>query len=170
MNPGRWTVTTAIDKSLFLDYFVLIPAEYYEASILTYQVSTPCEIGYKGLCRHYAYPNLEKFNTALGIGGRDTNRGSLNEFLTDQDTLDELDEGQLPLINDAQPKILFEPTIATVGPHVIVISYITTPNQDHTTKLQVNVNNADNGKVSFVINGKKSFLEKKFMLFYACVF
>lgn len=147
MNPGHWNVTTVIDKPLFLDYFVLLPVEYYEASILTHEVSTPCEIGYKGLCRHYAYPNLEYFNTALGMGGKTSDGSSLSEYLTDQDTLEELDEARLPLINDAQPKIHFEPSISKAGPHVIVVSYITPPTQDHTTTVLVNVNDEDSGKV-----------------------
>lgn len=46
------------EKSLFLDYFVLLPAAYYEASILTKKIQTPCEVGSNDLCRHYKYPEI----------------------------------------------------------------------------------------------------------------
>jgi laminin alpha 3/5 len=152
MNPGHWTVTIAIEKSLFLDYFVLLPSEYYEASILTQEVSTPCVIGYKGLCRHYAYPNLTPFDSVLGTGGYTADndvRVPLTEYLTDQETLDEINESKLPLLNDAQKKIYFELTISKPGAYVLVITYVTTPKeQRHTATIFVEANTLDKGKVS----------------------
>lgn len=69
MNPGRWIVGVDTKKSLFLDYVVLMPQEYYEATILTQAVNIPCQIGFEGLCRHYGYPTLSMFDTVLGTGG-----------------------------------------------------------------------------------------------------
>lgn len=43
-----------------LDYFVLLPAAYYEASILTRKILNPCELGNMELCRHYKYASLDE--------------------------------------------------------------------------------------------------------------
>jgi hypothetical protein len=51
------------------DYFVLLPAAFYEATVLVDQVYTPCEVGNKGLCRHFIYPNLTQFDMVRGGGG-----------------------------------------------------------------------------------------------------
>ena len=45
---------------IWQDYFVLLPAAYYEGSILTMNVTTPCLIqDNEGLCVHYSYPDVE---------------------------------------------------------------------------------------------------------------
>ncbi|KAJ8668735.1 hypothetical protein QAD02_010398 [Eretmocerus hayati] len=144
MEPGRWTVSIAIDKSLFLDYFVLLPADYYEASILTQEVSQPCTVGYKGLCRHYAYPSLASFNSARA--GDD----SLGVYLDDQDTLDEIGETRLPLVDQRQNKIGLELRVSNPGPHVLLVMYVspTDAPDNHTSTLLVETNSADKGKVT----------------------
>lgn len=38
LNPGSWTSSIATNNSLFLDYFALLPAAYYEATILQQKV------------------------------------------------------------------------------------------------------------------------------------
>ena len=38
LNPGSWTAAIATNNSLFLDYFALLPAAYYEATILQEKV------------------------------------------------------------------------------------------------------------------------------------
>jgi laminin alpha 3/5 len=51
------------------DYFVLLPAAFYEATVLVDHVYTPCEVGNRGLCRHFSYPNLTQFDMVRGGGG-----------------------------------------------------------------------------------------------------
>lgn len=41
-NPGRWQFTIKVQDYLMIDYFVLLPAAYYEASILQKSVREPC--------------------------------------------------------------------------------------------------------------------------------
>ncbi len=51
------------------DYFVLVPNEYYEPSLLKEQVLEPCLAGAAGtereaaFCRHFVYPDAEGFPT-----------------------------------------------------------------------------------------------------------
>ncbi|CAK9302646.1 unnamed protein product [Gordionus sp. m RMFG-2023] len=47
--------------SAFMDYFTLIPSEYYEAGKLQYQIEDVCKLegSNKQLCRQYTYPPLD---------------------------------------------------------------------------------------------------------------
>lgn len=88
MNPGRWSVHTKIDRpNVFLDYFVLLPASYYEASILVHQINTPCTMGNTDLCKHYKYPSCNRFDVVRGDGGFLSENGireQLREYFTDE--------------------------------------------------------------------------------------
>ncbi|EFN79905.1 laminin subunit alpha [Harpegnathos saltator] len=151
MNPGHWSINIAAKKSLFLDYFVLLPSEYYEGTILTQDVNMPCEIGYKGLCRHYGYPNLMRFDLVRGAGGFITEenlRISLTDHLTDQEVLQEIGEDKIPLINGQQEEILFELRISKPGPHVLVVTYVTPRDEQATLVLLIEADTIGKGKVT----------------------
>ncbi|XP_033099240.1 laminin subunit alpha-like [Anneissia japonica] len=45
LNPGRWFATIEATGGLLLDYLVLLPSAYYEASSLKQQVAEPCQAG-----------------------------------------------------------------------------------------------------------------------------
>lgn len=85
-NPGRWILSIEVKKNLlmvsnsllsfqiglrvtFKDYFVLLPEDFYLATILNQNVEEPCKIGEKRLCRQYGYPNVSSFDMSLGSGG-----------------------------------------------------------------------------------------------------
>lgn len=61
------------------DYFVLIPSAYYEAAILSKKVVKPCVIGDKGLCRHFAHPDL-KFDSVKAKTGNIVEGGVRSEI------------------------------------------------------------------------------------------
>lgn len=48
---------------------MLLPEDFYLASILNQKVEKPCLFGEKNLCRHYAYPNITMFDKSWGVGG-----------------------------------------------------------------------------------------------------
>lgn len=151
MNPGRWTIKIATKKSLFLDYFVLLPSEYYEGGILTQNVNVPCEVGYKGLCRHYGHPNLTRFDTVYGAGGyRDENnaRMPLIEYFTDQETLREIGKDEVPLVNKQQEKIHFESRIGKPGLYVLIVTYVTPRDEQATSVLLIEANTQGKGKAT----------------------
>ncbi|XP_035729977.1 laminin subunit alpha-like isoform X2 [Vespa mandarinia] len=151
MNPGHWTVSIANKKTLFVDYFVLLPSEYYEATILTQDVNIPCKVGYKELCRHYGYPNLMNFDSVRGAGGflnENNIRIPLTEYFSDKDTLREIDVDEMPLINDSQEEIHFELRISKPGPHVLIITYVTSMEDSETSVLLIEANTIGKGKVT----------------------
>lgn len=150
MNPGRWEISISTKKSLFLDYFVLLPAAYYEATILTQEVKLPCEIGYKGLCRHYDYPSLDTYDTVRGEGGFVVHgdvRDRLTEYFTDRATLNELGESPIPLINDNQREIHFSLRTSRPGVHFLIVSYVSTSSDDPTATISIVANPGIQGKV-----------------------
>lgn len=150
MNPGHWTVSIAIEKNLLLDYFVLLPSEYYEASILTQDVSTPCHIGDRGLCRHYGYPNLTPFDTVIASNSfTDESKNTPVEFFDDEDALREWGLNRLPMINDNQPKLYFDVPISKPGPYVLVITYVTPPKERTRTAAIIVDADQNRGKVRF---------------------
>lgn len=69
MNPGRWTVKIKVDNGLLLDYFVLLPEDFYLATILNQKVENPCRVNQKSLCKEFSYPNVTQFDTVWGSGG-----------------------------------------------------------------------------------------------------
>ncbi|MPC94070.1 Laminin subunit alpha [Portunus trituberculatus] len=71
MNPGTWSITIENNQNLFLDYFVLLPLAYYEGTVLTRNVSTPCRLGQRGsdMCLHYAYPDVFQYDYIYGSAG-----------------------------------------------------------------------------------------------------
>lgn len=47
----------------------MIPAEYYEGSLLVSEIIKPCTIDQSDICKHYMYPNVSKFDYVRGAGG-----------------------------------------------------------------------------------------------------
>jgi laminin alpha 3/5 len=65
-------------QSIYIDYFVLLPSDYFESTVLTEKVEKACE-DYRNLesCVQYNYPSLDSFspiklyNTENGADGVD---------------------------------------------------------------------------------------------------
>ena len=87
LNPGYWDVSVKIDQNFFLDYFVLIPAAYYEATILSKNIIAPCTLQHTHLCRYYGYANISSFDSVdagLGFITIDNDKRKLDEFFIDE--------------------------------------------------------------------------------------
>ncbi|XP_074998078.1 laminin subunit alpha-3 [Calonectris borealis] len=66
--PGTWTVSIMAEEVL-LDYMVLLPSDYYEASILQIQVTEPCTYSGRASTEHcllYRHLPLGRFSCVLG--------------------------------------------------------------------------------------------------------
>lgn len=53
----------------FQDYFVLLPAEFYEADILVDKVVYPCVSGNETICRHFRYLDDNTFDVVKTDNG-----------------------------------------------------------------------------------------------------
>ena len=61
LNPGKWNASLKVDKDILIDYMVIIPEAYYEATLLKQLDPPACLDEEKDdvtLCSHYAYPPL----------------------------------------------------------------------------------------------------------------
>lgn len=123
LDPGRYTISVKTDKFLFLDYFVLLPAAYYEASILTKKLENPCEIGDLESCRHFKYPSIGDFGSVTR--GFNADGEDARELYTDDEHLLMVRTKPLPLVTEVQQSLTYVTNITTPGKYVVVVDYIT---------------------------------------------
>lgn len=123
LDPGRYTISVKTDKYLFLDYFVLLPAAYYEASILTKKIDNPCWLGDLESCRHYKYPSIEDFRPTTR--GFNANGEEAIEIYTDDEHLRLVNSRELPLLNEMQQSLKYITDVPQAGRYIVVVDYIT---------------------------------------------
>lgn len=123
LDPGRYTISVKTDKYLFLDYFVLLPAAYYEASILTKKIENPCELGDLESCRHYKYPSIEDFRPVTR--GFNANGEEAIEIYTDEEHIRLVNSKELPLLNELQQSLKYVTDVPQAGKYIVVVDYIT---------------------------------------------
>lgn len=140
LDPGRYTISVKTDKFLFLDYFVLLPAAYYESTILTKKIENPCEVGNLGLCRHYKYPSILEYKPAYTPYILKNNE-ALNptEFYSDNEHLSLVNEKPLPLITSEQKSLNFIADVPKTGPYIVVVDYVTDRNTSDPYIIRVNL-------------------------------
>lgn len=123
LDPGRYTINVKTDKYIYLDYFVLLPAAYFEASILTKKIENPCELGNLESCRHYKYPSIKDFQPitrAFNGNGEDA-----TEEYIDDEHLKLINSNPLPLLNELQQTLTYIIDISQPGRYIVVVDYIT---------------------------------------------
>ncbi|KAM3968484.1 laminin subunit alpha [Aphomia sociella] len=123
MNPGNWTVTIKTTKEVMIDYFVLVPEAYYEATVLTKLVDKPCVIADRELCRHYVYPSV----TGRPTADVNTLTTSVTAFIDGEQQLKELnvEPNSIPLLNNEQNELQYNMKIDPPGKYYILIEYVT---------------------------------------------
>lgn len=139
LDPGRYTIGIKTEKNVFLDYFVLLPAAYYEASILTKKIENPCEFTDLELCRHFKYPNIIEFKPQVEahiVEGDDSFKPG--EYFKDYEHLDIIKEENLPLLTVDQNELSYALDVPRPGRYVLVVDYITNRNYPEISVLQIN--------------------------------
>lgn len=145
LDPGRYTFSVQTNKFLYLDYFVLLPAAYYEASILTRKIETPCEIGNLELCRHYKYPSILDFNPSYDsfITGDDNQPIKTDLIYADSAHLALINENNLSLLNGQQQKLNYILNVPQSGRYIVVIDYVTERQWSETYIIKVKLLGSD---------------------------
>ncbi|KAL0280200.1 UNVERIFIED_CONTAM: hypothetical protein PYX00_001570 [Menopon gallinae] len=130
MDPGQWLVSISTPKTIFLDYFVLLPAAFYEATVLQQRVESPCSVDNMNLCRHFSYPelNFDKVRAEEAYLPEDDQRTIMEiprEFYMDRNHLSHINSDNLPIVSTNQTLIRMDLGISKPGPYVLVVSYVT---------------------------------------------
>lgn len=129
-----------------LDYFVLLPAAYYEASILTRKIETPCSLGSLDLCRRYKYPSVNDFQpSTVPFISEGAELSEVTEYYSDREHLETIiHSGQIPVISNTQRHLKYPLEVPRNGKYIIVIDYITVRDYDSLYILNVRIDDKDN--------------------------
>ncbi|KAK3091660.1 hypothetical protein FSP39_021617 [Pinctada imbricata] len=141
LNPGRWMISIKTDDIMLLDYMVLVPQAYYEATVLQQTVTRPCTVpNDPGPCILYNYPDLGGFPTVNGENGytidADQNQTKTQVF-TDKIILNELGLPALAKLDKNQKDLYLNIRVPRPGRYVLVVNYYALSNR--TQDLDVNV-------------------------------
>ncbi|SPP85142.1 laminin subunit alpha [Drosophila guanche] len=155
LDPGpRYVFTTKASKNVMLDYFVLLPAAYYEASILTRQISNPCELGNMELCRHYKYASVEVFEPTgvpflIGSNGKPAKAA---EVYSDPEHLQIVSHvGDVPVLSRSQPELNYIVDVPQSGRYIFVIDYISHRNFTNTYYVNLRLKNDPDSETSVLL-------------------
>lgn len=145
LDPGRYTFSVQTNRFLYLDYFVLLPAAYYEASILTRKIDVPCEIGNLALCRHYKYPSIVDFHPSYDsfITGGNNEPVKVNWLYEDSAHLAMINENNLSLLNGQQQQLNYILDVPQSGRYIVVIDYVTERQSPETYIVKVKLVGSD---------------------------
>ncbi|XP_054719477.1 laminin subunit alpha-like [Uloborus diversus] len=132
LNPGRWTVSIRIEKPLFLDYMVLLPQSYYEATLLQEDVSNLCHLNDDGsFCRSFAHPPLPADASVVrGEAGYvpDGDDRRYTNVYDNEDVLRRLKTQRMAWLDKEQEKLHLDFRLSRPEPHVMIITYHTPEN------------------------------------------
>ena len=91
---------------IFQDYFVLVPKEYYEPTILKEDVYVPCLASQTlPLCGHYNYPSVDGYPKVMSAEAKIPGRVEDPYGVQDQNLLTELETPKLATIASYQPRV-----------------------------------------------------------------
>ena len=131
LDPGTWTASIKLDNSdpeadeVLVDYFVMLPHEYYEPTILKGDVYDPCLAGEKlPLCRQYSYPDISahpQTQRAQRPGGAT----DIYAWEDRPDILNELGSRRLASIAKWQPQLEYPLDVRDPGKHVLAVGFFT---------------------------------------------
>ncbi|CAG0878725.1 unnamed protein product [Darwinula stevensoni] len=139
-NPGRWTVSIKTSENVFVDYFVLLPLAYYEATVLQQPARTACSVGEEeDICMHYAYPDASDFAHVRGEAGHvpiDDDRKPVPLF---GDARGMLGTTEMALMDENSQNVHLDMRIPYPGKYVLLVFYHS-PNASQPSSLTVEVN------------------------------
>ncbi|KFQ07236.1 Laminin subunit alpha-3, partial [Haliaeetus albicilla] len=133
--PGTWTVSIMAEEVL-LDYLVLLPSDYYEASILQIQVTEPCTYSGRASTEHcllYQHLPLGRFSCVLGSEavyfrhGGEYRRLSVRQPTPDQPVMTH--------ISGREVNLQMTINVPQVGRYVLIFEYANEEDRLHTAEV-----------------------------------
>ncbi|XP_054036118.1 laminin subunit alpha-3 [Dryobates pubescens] len=137
LAPGTWNVSIMAEEVL-LDYLVLLPSDYYEASILQVRVTEPCSPSGDTSTEHcllYQHLPLGSFSCVLGSEAAHFRRGGdFRRIPLHQPTPD---QPVLAHISGREVHVEMTIRVPQVGRYVLVFEYANEEDQLHTAQVEV---------------------------------
>ncbi|XP_032038553.1 laminin subunit alpha-3-like isoform X2 [Aythya fuligula] len=136
--PGMWIVSIMAEEVL-LDYMVLLPRDYYEASILQIQVTEPCT--YPGRvstenCLLYQHLPLGRFSCVLGSEVAYYRRGG--EYRRIPVRQPTPDQPVMSHISGREVNLQMTINVPQIGRYVLVFEYANEDDQLYTAEVKIN--------------------------------
>ncbi|XP_063779672.1 laminin subunit alpha-3 isoform X2 [Pseudophryne corroboree] len=128
--PGNWIITVVVEGVL-LDYLVLLPSDYYEASILQLRVTQPCNyFGPVGEnCLVYQHLPMDKFACVRGTEMEYFKQEGVNRPIIVQQP--SLGYPFMADISGREVELRFRVNIPRVGFYVLIFEYVNEDTQQH---------------------------------------
>lgn len=129
LNPGRWTLSIKAQRPVFMDYIVLLPEAFYEATLLQEKVKQPCLQGQapEVACIQLRYPALPDGAVPVSAAqaGYVEDNGQQNpvRLLDDQYILDELRSGPMAHLTEDEHAMTLELKAPSPGRYVFLLFY-----------------------------------------------
>ncbi|KAM6103707.1 LOW QUALITY PROTEIN: laminin subunit alpha-3 [Theristicus caerulescens] len=133
--PGTWTVSIMAEEVL-LDYMVLLPSDYYEASILQIQVTEPCIYSGHASTEHcllYQHLPLGRFSCVLGSEAAYFRQGG--EYRRIPVRQPTPDQPVMTHISGREVNLQMTINVPQVGRYVLVFEYANEEDQLYTAEV-----------------------------------
>ncbi|XP_052643533.1 laminin subunit alpha-3 isoform X2 [Harpia harpyja] len=133
--PGTWTVSIMAEEVL-LDYMVLLPSDYYEATILQIQVTEPCTYSGRASTEHcllYQHLPLGRFSCVLGSEAAYLRHGGEYRRLSVRQPTP--DQPVMTHISGREVNLQMTINVPQVGRYVLVFEYANEEERLHTAEV-----------------------------------
>ncbi|XP_078791367.1 laminin subunit alpha-3 isoform X1 [Oryzias latipes] len=126
LNPGNWIIHIKAEGVL-LDYLVLLPREYYEASLLQAKITQPCSYlptaDTTANCLLYKHIAMDAFSSVLGTQGRLTTRRGRRKRRQARVHRPTSDHPEMAVLNGRQSLLELILRVPHPGSYVLVLEY-----------------------------------------------
>lgn len=130
LNPGKWTLSIKVPgdmlpDELLLDYLVLIPQQYYEATLLQDRITRQCVLTKNIPCLHYRFPDLMGFPVVMGKHAfvMVENQRRIASLYGNTTVLRQLFSEGMAIISSEQESINMELDIPETDMYIVVVNY-----------------------------------------------
>nr|XP_054772039.1 laminin-like protein epi-1 [Lytechinus pictus] len=127
LNPGSWIVAIEAPEGILIDYLVLLPSDFYEATILQEHTTEPCIVGTpQQRCNFYVFPEVDQFYVAPGVDGYSVDGGGGRypvQRFGDDLIMQELGLDSMALVDVNQNIYGIDLPIDRAGRYVIIFEY-----------------------------------------------
>uniref|UniRef100_A0A8D2MHW9 Laminin subunit alpha 3 n=1 Tax=Zonotrichia albicollis TaxID=44394 RepID=A0A8D2MHW9_ZONAL len=137
LAPGTWTVSIMAEEVL-LDYLVLLPSDYYEASLLQIRVTEPCTRPRPDSAEHcllYQHLPLDRFSCVLGSEAVHFRHGGESRRIPVQQPAPS--QPVMAHITGREVNLELTINVPQVGRYVLVFEYANEEDQINTAEVTV---------------------------------